>query len=191
MNETMRESLSALMDDESNELELERILSRSGTDQELRRTWMRYGLAHQALHGHDVAHPQWDISARVQRALDRSQEAQPASAVTFKQRILRPLTSLAIAASVALTVVVGGRQLTQLDSSTPYDERITGRYAQQPRRYHGPGQLWYPGRPGLAAGEPDGVPGSGTATPAQIYAGARRTGCAQFAPGVGLVRPCT
>jgi sigma-E factor negative regulatory protein RseA len=121
MNETMRESLSALMDDESNELELERILSRVGTDQELRRTWMRYAIAHQAVHGHDVAHPQWDISARVQRALG-TQVTESATPATFKQRFLRPLTSLAVAASVTLTVVIGGRQLAQLDSSTPYDQ---------------------------------------------------------------------
>jgi sigma-E factor negative regulatory protein RseA len=118
MNETMRESLSALMDDESNELELERILTRVGTDQELRQTWMRYAIAHQAVHGHDVAHPEWDISVRVQRALLGSQATEPATSATFRQRVARPLASLAIAASVTLTVVIGGRQLAQIDSST-------------------------------------------------------------------------
>jgi sigma-E factor negative regulatory protein RseA len=123
MNEAMRESISALMDGESNELELERILSRVGTDPELRQTWMRYAIAQQAVQGHDVAHPQWDISAQVQRALQGEDATAPASVrATFKQRFLRPLTSFAVAASVALTVVIGGQQLAQLGSTTPYEQ---------------------------------------------------------------------
>jgi sigma-E factor negative regulatory protein RseA len=122
MNKTMRESLSALMDDESNELELERILSQVGTDEELRRTWTRYAIAQQAVHGLHGAHTQWDISARVQRALGDAQAQEPATQATIKQRFLRPLTSLAVAASVALTVVIGGRELAQLDSPVPYDQ---------------------------------------------------------------------
>lgn len=122
MNETMRESLSALMDDESNELELERILSQVGKDEELRRTWTRYAIAQQAVHGHQAMHPQWDISARVQRALGGSHPMETATQATLKRRLLRPLTSLAVAASVAFTVVIGGRELAQLDSSEPYDQ---------------------------------------------------------------------
>jgi sigma-E factor negative regulatory protein RseA len=122
MNEAMRESISALMDGESNELEFERILSRIGTDQELRQTWARYAIAQQAAHGHDVAHPQWDISTRVQSALVGAETYSPATRATVRQRFLRPLTSFAVAASVALTVVIGGRQLALIDSTTPYEQ---------------------------------------------------------------------
>jgi sigma-E factor negative regulatory protein RseA len=121
MNETMRESISALMDGESDELEFERILSRVGTDQELRQTWARYAIAQQAAHGHDVAHPQWDISTRVHSALVGADTYSPATRATVRQRFLRPLTSFAVAASVALTVVIGGRQLALIDSATPYE----------------------------------------------------------------------
>ena len=41
MSDKMRESLSALMDDEANELELQRVLKRLADDPQLRRTWMR------------------------------------------------------------------------------------------------------------------------------------------------------
>lgn len=123
MNEAMRESISALMDGESDELELERILSRVGTDPEVRQIWMRYAIAQQAAHGHDVAHPQWDISAQVQRAIIGEDTASPTTTrATFKQRFLRPLTNFAVAASVALTVVIGGQQLAQIGSSTPYEQ---------------------------------------------------------------------
>jgi len=110
------------MDDESNELELERILSQVCTDEELRKTWMRYAIAQQAVHGHDVAYPQWDVSMRVQNALVGLPAARPAREAGFRQRFLRPLTSLAVAASVTFTVVIGGRQLAQLDESVPYNQ---------------------------------------------------------------------
>ena len=42
MTERMRESLSALMDDEANELEVERVLSQIAEDDDLRQTWIRY-----------------------------------------------------------------------------------------------------------------------------------------------------
>lgn len=115
MNERLCESLSALLDDEANELELERILSRTGTDAELRQTWTRYALAQQAAHGHQLANAGWDISLRVQSAL----VAEPAASATLRQRYLRPLTSLAVAASVTLTVVIGGRELAQFNNAEP------------------------------------------------------------------------
>lgn len=114
MNETVRESLSALIDDEAGELELERVLSQVGTDQEIRRTWTRYAIAQHSLHGHSVAQPQWDVSARIQQVLV---DARP----SFQQRSSRPLTGLAVAASVTLTVLVGGWQLARLDRPMPND----------------------------------------------------------------------
>ena len=53
MNEKLSESLSALLDDEANELEIERVLAHA-TDDELRQTWTRYNLAQQAAAGGQV-----------------------------------------------------------------------------------------------------------------------------------------
>ena len=120
MNETMRESLSALLDDEANELELERMLSQASTNAAMRDQWMRYALAQQALHGQQPVNPHWDISSRVQAALGSTQTSDTSRAIVLKQRLLRPLASLAVAASVTLTVVIGAQQLTQLDAGTPH-----------------------------------------------------------------------
>lgn len=117
MSETMRESLSALMDDEANELELQRILSRIGDDAELRGCWRRYHLARGAVVGQPMAGLEVDISAAVRDAIDREQGAAAAGTRASLQNLLRPLASLAVAASVAAVVVVGGQQLARIEDS--------------------------------------------------------------------------
>lgn len=118
MSEKMRESLSALMDDEANELELQRILKQVGEDSELRQTWVRYNAARTAISGQGVSHLQLDISSRVREAI----EGKDASVVRpgLRQRMLRPVASFAVAASVAATVVIGGQQLAQVSGNDPY-----------------------------------------------------------------------
>ena len=119
MSEKLRESLSALMDDEANELELQRLLKQVGEDAELRQTWVRYQAARTAMHGHETAHLQLDISARVRDAVDAENSAHPVRGL--KDRLLRPVASFAVAASVAATVVIGGQQLAQVSGSDPYE----------------------------------------------------------------------
>ena len=121
MTERMRESLSALLDDEANELELERILSRIADDGELRQTWVRYNAVRATVSGHQLAHIKLDISTQVRQAI--AEQRAPAAAHTatsLRQRFLRPVASLAIAASVAATVVIGGQQLAQIGGADPY-----------------------------------------------------------------------
>lgn len=120
MSEQMHESLSALMDGEANELELERVLSRIADDPQLRQAWVRYSQAQGALAGQPQAYPQLDISARVRAELDNSAQSVAKTTASFKERVLRPLTSLAVAASVAATVVIGGQQLAQIGSTDAY-----------------------------------------------------------------------
>ena len=121
MNERLGESLSALMDDEANELELERVLAQVNDDGELREAWVRYNQARHAVQGHQLAHLDWDISGRVQSTLAGPQTESPAaSRAGLTQRLLRPLASLAVAASVAATVVIGGQQLAQIGGADPY-----------------------------------------------------------------------
>lgn len=123
MKDRMYQSLSALMDNEANDLELERVLAQVTSDSELRQTWVRYNLTQHAVHGHPVAYLNLDISARVQSALAGSQTdvRRPGAALAFfKQRMVRPLASFAVAASVAATVVIGGQQLAQVGGADPY-----------------------------------------------------------------------
>ncbi len=112
MSDAMRESLSALMDDEANELEVERVLSRVASDTQLRDTWVRYNMVRTVAGGHFPAQPGLDVSVRVREAL----AGQGIRAPGLGQRLLRPLASVAVAASVAATVVFGGQQLAQLQA---------------------------------------------------------------------------
>ena len=110
MSDKLRESLSALMDDEANELEVHRLLSQLGDDAELRATWIRYNAARSVMSGQTVSQLDVDISARVSAAI--AEEDAPAS--SRLAALGRPLASLAVAASVMGAVVFGGQQLAYL-----------------------------------------------------------------------------
>ncbi len=110
MTERQRESLSALMDDEANELELERLLGQLQEDNELRRTWVRYNAVRAVVAGDQVGSLQLDISTRVSAAIAAELAAATAAGSRW-QRLLRPAASFAVAASVTAAVVFGGQQL--------------------------------------------------------------------------------
>ncbi len=117
MTESTRESLSALIDGEANELELERVLRQIGDDADLRQTWVRYNAVQAACSAQHVSHWSVDISARVREGItaDRQSRADtPAASRKRWQNWLQPVGSLAVAASVAATVIIGGQQLSQL-----------------------------------------------------------------------------
>jgi sigma-E factor negative regulatory protein RseA len=120
MSDKLNESLSALMDNEVNELELHRLFAELSGGTGLRQTWVRFNLAQQAMHGHAVAHLDLDVSQRVQAALGGTDKGnhRPAFAA-FRHRMVRPFMSFAVAASVAATVVVGGQQLAQIGAAGP------------------------------------------------------------------------
>jgi len=65
--EALQESLSAVMDNEADELELRRVLAAS-EDGELRGTWSRYQIARAAMH-RELLEPRLDIAAAVSAAL--------------------------------------------------------------------------------------------------------------------------
>ncbi|MDO8860762.1 sigma-E factor negative regulatory protein [Haliea sp. E1-2-M8] len=109
MTEQLRESLSALMDDEANELEVQRLLGQLGEDEALRQTWVRYNLARSVISGQPVGRVNLDISQQVSAAI--AADAKLSAGVW--QRLTRPVASLAVAASVTAVVVLGGQQLYQ------------------------------------------------------------------------------
>lgn len=111
MNDRMRESLSALIDGEANELELERVLSQISDDGELRRSWMRYSAVSAVISGRQVALLDRDISGAVRDALAVESATKSTTREPLGRRLLRPMASLAVAASVAATVIIGGQQL--------------------------------------------------------------------------------
>lgn len=105
MSDRLRESVSALVDGEADELELRRLLS--GSDREtMREAWRDYNLLRDSLAGADMRFARFDISGRVQAALAE----EPAQSVAVGgARWWRPLASVAVAASMAAVVVVGVR----------------------------------------------------------------------------------
>ena len=74
MDDRLKESISALLDNEADELEIRRILNKSGDD-ELRALWGRYNKVSDVLssgrHAHDQFSPMdIDISSRISQAID-------------------------------------------------------------------------------------------------------------------------
>lgn len=114
MSEKLRESVSALIDGEADELELRRVLAAEDFAT-LRKTWGDFhrsrGVLHRSrggLHGVDATIARLDISGRVFSALqDEVQEAAVNGA-----RWWQPVTSVAVAASMAAVVVVGMRGIS-------------------------------------------------------------------------------
>ncbi|MEM1189570.1 MAG: sigma-E factor negative regulatory protein [Pseudomonadota bacterium] len=110
MSASNREALSALLDDEAQELELRRLMRACESDDEssaeLRDEWYRHQLVRAALHGESPVHAP-DFSKRVADALD-GQELDVAPGGTG---LRRAVGSFAVAASVAAAVFVGGQQL--------------------------------------------------------------------------------
>lgn len=115
MTEQLRESLSALMDDEATELELHRVLGELESDAALRQTWVRYQLARSAMAGQPVSHARLDISRSVSAAIAAESGVKTRHS-SLRERWVRPLASLAVAASVTAVVVLGGQQLYQAGS---------------------------------------------------------------------------
>ena len=100
-----RESLSALMDDEANDLDLARSLRGVDESDALRRYWARQQLYRSSMLGTSLPHGAIDVSASVREAI-----------VSEKRAYANPLVSMAVAASVTVAVVLGGQQALLLES---------------------------------------------------------------------------
>ncbi|UGR56935.1 sigma-E factor negative regulatory protein [Pseudomonas aeruginosa] len=93
--EALQETLSAVMDNEADELELRRVLAACGEDAELRSTWSRYQLARSVMHREPTL--PW-ISPKAEKGP------------------WRMVGRLAVAASVTLAVLAGVRLYNQNDA---------------------------------------------------------------------------
>ncbi|MGK0250423.1 MAG: sigma-E factor negative regulatory protein RseA [Oleispira sp.] len=117
MNERNKESLSALMDGEADELEIRRVLNQLDKDDELRDHWKNYHLMGSLMR--DESFDSLDLTLGVNQILDgelapngaansntlkspRETNVQKSRSAWYK-----PLTSVAVAASVTLAVLLG------------------------------------------------------------------------------------
>lgn len=110
------ESLSALMDGEVEDFELRRTLERIESDPELAATWERFHVARSVLRNEDIGQDNLDISSAVMSALDAEPEyhvpeSEPVAASHRPSEkaapFWKPLTSMAVAASVTAIVILG------------------------------------------------------------------------------------
>ena len=106
----LQESLSAVMDNEADELELRRVLAASD-DSELRSTWSRYQIARAVMHK-DLLVPNLDIAAGVSAALAQ-EECEKAPSVKAVKNSSYRFGRLAVAASVTVAVLAGVRFYNQ------------------------------------------------------------------------------
>ncbi|WP_213877222.1 RseA family anti-sigma factor [Pseudomonas sp. dw_358] len=104
--EALQESLSAVMDNEADELELRRVIA-ALENPETRATWARYQVARAVMHK-DLLDPHLDLSAAVSAAIaDEVAPAKPGRSPW------RSLGRLAVAASVTVAVLAGVRLYNQ------------------------------------------------------------------------------
>lgn len=126
MSNPLNETLSALMDDEAEELELRRLLAATPA-QPIDQTWSRYQLTRDAMQNNQqaLAFAGMDISARVSAAIEQEQAAtvhpssrfslsrfasaalRPVAGLAVVSAVAKPVAGFAVAASVAMAVVVG------------------------------------------------------------------------------------
>lgn len=112
--EALHESLSAVMDNEADELELRRVLAADG-ETEMRSSWSRYQIARAAMHK-ELIEPRLDIASAVSAAL----ADEPAITAAKPQRAgWRNLGRLAVAASVTVAVLAGVRLYNQTEVAGP------------------------------------------------------------------------
>lgn len=111
MTDKLREQLSALADDELPSVERRLLLRRLSADPALREEWERIHLIRDGLHNELPREPGAGLAQRVMDALD--DEPKPSRGVgRVARQLVKPLTGLAVAASVAALALIGLERVT-------------------------------------------------------------------------------
>jgi negative regulator of sigma E activity len=118
--EQLLESLSALMDDEADSLELRRVVKSLPETQGLADHWRRYHAVRASLHQETHVTPSIDLLPGIRARLNAQSEAvaRPALSRTFGGRFVRLVGQGAVAASVAGAVLLGYPLLQTAESPT-------------------------------------------------------------------------
>jgi sigma-E factor negative regulatory protein RseA len=112
MSDKLRESISALVDGEANEMDLHRVLKASETDDNVRQSWRRYQAISAVVKNEERSLLKIDISAGVKIALADDKKA-VGSRIS---EMLKPMMSVAVAATVTVAILTG-TQIYQVASS--------------------------------------------------------------------------
>jgi len=119
-NTQIKESLSALMDGQADELEVRRVLKEVSENDELRDTWRRHQLAAAAMR-RELPEQVVDYSSAIHAALENEEALGGPSAFS---RVAKPLGRFAVAASVAVIALVGVQQYNK-PAGTPENTPAT------------------------------------------------------------------
>ncbi|GAB4193801.1 MAG: hypothetical protein Tsb002_24610 [Wenzhouxiangellaceae bacterium] len=113
------EMLSSFMDGEMNHSAGTFFARRLSQDQDLSQTWSRWHLVRQQLRDGGNAPLAFDLADRVSAALaEEMPVAAPAAAQGWGRRLMRPVASAGIAATVAMAAIVGVNQYRSGDTVT-------------------------------------------------------------------------
>ncbi len=130
----LAESLSALIDNEASEMEMQRLLKALDADPELKTTWSRYQIASAGLKGKLPVLASSDFAARVSAAVDAEETyssvatvvpvaATGNNVVAMPMRWWQQVGRAAVAASVAGVLIVG---VQQYQAVVPQSAEIAG-----------------------------------------------------------------
>lgn len=108
--------LSALVDDELNEMEIDLVLRRLCREDDLQASWSRYHLISDVIQGHLPDMFDSGFSARIRQAIEDEPLPQPISKPL--PAWYKPVTGFGLAASVVL-VTMFGLKLTQTEEASP------------------------------------------------------------------------
>lgn len=105
----LEESLSALLDNEADDLEIRRLLKNTPQDRELEQTWRRFNLVSSLLHHEEVAPVAAATSQRIFDAIEAEDSYNAGStkpAITSVGTLWKGVGRIAIAASVTLAAFI-------------------------------------------------------------------------------------
>lgn len=137
---SLAESLSALVDSQASELELQRILKASQSDPEVKTTWARYQVASAVMRREMPAFELTDFSARVSAALDEEEVHNGVTGNPVKRtRWWQNAGRFAVAASVAGGVILFSQNLSTdgTDSAVMAAAPVAAPAVSIPSGYHG------------------------------------------------------
>jgi sigma-E factor negative regulatory protein RseA len=118
--ENIKESLSALIDGEASEIELHRLLREVEQDSSLKRNWAIWQQIRNVINGKPVYSVQQhlDLSTEISAAVAAESELDVKDGLIAKRsRFIKPLSGLAVAASITLAVTVGFNKLNTQPAS--------------------------------------------------------------------------
>ncbi|UHQ55156.1 MULTISPECIES: sigma-E factor negative regulatory protein [Microbulbifer] len=137
----LNESLSALMDGEATELELQRLLKHGGAEGELAERWSRYQLAASVMRREQVSPAIPGLAAGISAAIEAEapldvQAGESPSAANDGTRSpwMRTLSRGAVAATVAFAAILGVQQLSQPQPGVSGNETGAPQLAAEPAR---------------------------------------------------------